>query len=138
MFNINSTDFIKRISSVIVSRNSCKCFDDATLEFVRLFFAHSSLLELLENTGSILEPEQLTDEIEKLKVCIIENTQLLLKIIEKHSNRKIIVYHINNEDSVWDITKSFKSDAAEIYILNDITKVFSLEDRKILLIPVKY
>ncbi len=109
-----------------------------TLEFVELFFAHLKLLELLENMSGILDPDLLTDEMEKLKDSIKENIQQLLEIIEKYSNRKIIVYQINADDSVWEITKNFKSDAAEIYLLNGITKAFSLEDKKILLIPIKY
>ena len=138
MFKINSTNVIDKINSVIISRNPCKCFDHMTLEFVELFFAHLKLLELLENMSGILDPDLLTDEMEKLKDSIKENIQQLLEIIEKYSNRKIIVYQINADDSVWEITKNFKSNAAEIYLLNGITKAFSLEDKKILLIPIKY
>lgn len=138
MPEINPLNFIDKINKTLEIRCANRYFSKITLEFTELLFEHFNIIEHIKSICSLLTEEATLEDLDLIKRTLEKNCESIIKIIEETSERKIEVYYIENEDSVLEISKTFKSDAAEVYELNNLKKVYSLEGRRILLVPIKF
>ncbi len=137
MSKVNILSLLEKINKTLETKNSCRHFSQLTLEFAELFYVHWNLLDRLRNICNPLIDIHLLEESNKMKATLEHNLEKIIKIIEITSNRKIYIYTVESGDSVWEIAKTLKSNVAEIYELNNLKKIFSLEDKKFLLIPIE-
>ncbi|OGO80255.1 MAG: hypothetical protein A2Y21_01500 [Clostridiales bacterium GWC2_40_7] len=114
-----------------------KAFDKLPAGLVDLYINHYELLLSIKNIRQKTLKTELSSLLDLMAERLNENSDTLLSLINKLTNRDLQLHRTSESDTLWKLSKSWKSDIHEIREINNLDNVLRPYEKKYLLIPCK-
>ncbi len=119
----------------------CTCipkpfFDPICEEFIALYHTHYIMIQNLAKLSVMSEGTDFEKELKSILINLGSNNQEIINIIGRITSRKIEVYTVEKKDTLHNIAKKFNADLRELYELNGLKNIFSLNETQTLLVPI--
>lgn len=137
MNEIHLPDILGAAKKALAIKGEQKSFTSLPPGFADLFIELYGIIEKINWLKPGIPDDNLKNELEMFKKNVEANAARLLILICQMINRKIIVHITSEGDTLWKIARKYDSNIQEIFDLNDLRTVFSLEPYTCLLVPVK-
>ena len=125
------------LAAKLSARASEKAFNKLPAGLVDLYIGHYELLFSFKNIRQNTLETELLDILDIMAEKLNENSDILLSLINDLTNRDIQLHHTVESDTLWKLSKSYKSEMYEICEINNLGNVLKPYEKKYLLIPCK-
>jgi uncharacterized HAD superfamily protein len=133
----DSSNIFKALKKYLEHKNSQKAFNPEVNELAEIFNLHYNLVEAINKVLEVNEEEFIKNELENVKNTLFINIEKIMLLLERLSNRRILLFVTSDTSKIRKISKNYNSDLNEIFELNNIKDIFPSTGKRVLLIPTK-
>jgi len=127
-------ELIKKSIDVSYSQ---KNFSDLSIKLSGLLYNLYSLKKSISKIKESIPAGDLTARLEDIEASLVKEAEKLAEIESEVTNYKIAVHVMEKGDTLWKIAKKYDAEIVEIYELNNIKNIFSLDEIPAIFVPVK-
>lgn len=125
------------VAEKLSARTSDKAFGKLPAGLADLYINHYELLSSIENIRQSTLKTELLSIFDIMAEKLSGNTAALLSLINDLTGRDMQLHPTAESDTLWKLSKSYKSDIQEICEINNLGNVLRPYEKKYLLIPCK-